>query len=115
MKTRYGWVEINDIRYEHDVIVHTDGSVTKRSKKKSKKLRKKYGHTPLSDRELAFLGKEKPEIVFIGTGQFGDLPITDDAHRILMKYNTVIRPTAEILDLLADESQSSAAILHVTC
>lgn len=115
MKTRYGWVEINDIRYDHDVIVHTDRSITKRSKKKSKKLRKKFGHTPLSEHELAFLDKEKPEVVFIGTGQYGDLPVTDDAHRVLMKYNPVIRPTSEILELLAAESRSSAAILHVTC
>ena len=41
MKTRYGWVEIDHIRYDHDVIVHPDRSVTKRSKKKTKKLEEK--------------------------------------------------------------------------
>jgi hypothetical protein len=115
MKTRYGWVEINDIRYDHDVIVHPDRSITKRSRTKSKKLRKQFGHRPLSDLELAFLDKEKPEVVFIGTGQFGDLPITLNAHRILMHYKPVIRPTPEVLDLLLLESRSLVAILHVSC
>nr|WP_321353270.1 hypothetical protein [uncultured Methanoregula sp.] len=115
MKTRYGWVEIDDSRYDHDVIVHLDRSVMKRSKKVSKKFKKNYGHTPLTDHELAFLEKEKPEVVFIGTGQYGDLPITVDAHRILMQYESIIRPTPEILDLFAAESRPSVAILHVTC
>jgi hypothetical protein len=115
MKTRYGWVEIDDSRYDHDVIVHCNRLVTKRSKKKSKKFRKNYGHTPLTDHELEFLEKEKPAVVFIGTGQYGDLPITVDAHRILLQYESIIRPTPEILDLIAGESRPSVAILHVTC
>ena len=36
MKSEFGWIEIDQVRYEHDVIIHRDGSVTKRSKKKSK-------------------------------------------------------------------------------
>ena len=39
MKSRYGWIEIDHVRYDHDVIIHTDRSVSKRSKKKSKKLK----------------------------------------------------------------------------
>jgi hypothetical protein len=115
IKTRYGWVEIDNIRYDHDVIVHADHSVTKRSKKKSKKLKSKFGHTPLSGHELKFLEKEKPDIVFIGTGQFGDLPLTSDTHQILLRYLPIIRPTPDVLDLLADEHRRFVAILHVSC
>jgi len=115
MKTRYGWVELDHIRYDHDVIIHKDRTVTKRSKKKSKKFKKVFGHTPLSDHELKFLKDEKPEIVFIGTGQYGDLPITIDAHRVLAPYDLVMRPTPEILDLFNDEPRPSVAILHVSC
>jgi hypothetical protein len=115
IKTRNGWVEIDNIRYDHDVIVHTDHSVTKRSKKKSKKLKCKFGHTPLTGHELTFLEKEKPEVVFIGTGQFGDLPLTSDAYQILMRYISIIRPTPDVLDLLVDELRPFVAILHVSC
>lgn len=115
MKSEFGWIEIDQVRYEHDVIIHRDGSVTKRSKKKSKELKSTYGHTPLSDQELEVLKKEKPEIVFIGTGQYGDLPITPEAERELRRFDTVIRPTPEILDMLKKEHRSFIAIIHVTC
>jgi len=115
MKTRFGWIEIDHIRYDHDVIIHTDRTVTKRSKKKSKKLKKNFGHTPLAGHELAFLDAEKPVVVFIGTGQYGDLPVTPDAQEILLKYVTIIRPTPEALDLYASEPRQSVAIFHVSC
>ena len=82
MKSEFGWIEIDKVRYDHDVIIHRDGSVTKRSKKRSKELKGTYGHTPLSDHELEVLKKEKPEIVYIGTGQYGDLPITPEAKMV---------------------------------
>jgi len=115
MKSEFGWIEIDQVRYEHDVIIHRDGSVTKRSKKKSKELKSTYGHTPLSDQELEVLKKEKPEMVYIGTGQYGDLPITPEAERELRRFETVIRPTPEILDMLKKEHRSFIAIIHVTC
>jgi hypothetical protein len=115
MRTAFGWIEIDGIRYEHDIIVHRDQSVEKRSKKKSRKYRGFFSHTPLAEPELAFLEKEKPEIVYIGTGQFDDLPITLEALRILAKFGAVIRPTPEIMEILAKEYRSYSAILHVKC
>jgi hypothetical protein len=115
MKSEFGWIEIDQVRYEHDVIIHRDGSVTKRSKKRSKELKSTYGHTPLSDHELEVLGKEKPKIVYIGTGQYGDLPITPEAKKELSRFETVIRPTPEILEMLKKERRPYVAIIHVTC
>ena len=115
MKSRYGWVEIDHVRYDHDVIIHADGSVTKRSKKPSKKYKKQYGHTPLSHDELSFLEREAPQRIFIGTGQYGDLPITPEAQALLKNYESCIRPTPEILDLIEDEVHPLVAIIHVSC
>src|SRR5512136_1698611 len=100
MKSAFGWIEVNNVRYDHDVIIHKDGTLTKRSKKKSKELKNVYGHTPLSDHELEFLDREKPEVVYIGTGQYGDLPITPEAKKVLSRFETVIQPTPDILDSL---------------
>jgi hypothetical protein len=105
MRTKYGWVEIDNIRYDHDVIVHTDRRVTKRSKKKSKNLKKQFGHTPIAGQELKFLDKEKPEVIIVGTGQFGDLT----------HYDAVINPTSEVIDLLGTQTRPFVAILHVNC
>ena len=101
--------------YDHDVIVLLDRSVIKRSKKKSKKLKNIYGHTPLSEHEVEFLEAEEPEVVYIGTGQYGNLPVTKEAHAILNGFETVIRPTPEILELLEGENRPYVAFLHVTC
>jgi len=115
MKSCYGWVEIDGVRYDHDVIVHRNRSVEKRSKKKSRKCRGYFSHTPLADSELNFLRKEEPEVVYIGTGQFNDLPITREALEILAKFRTIVRPTPEIMQFLAEEYRPFAAILHVKC
>jgi len=115
MKSKYGWVEIDQVRYDHDVIIHTDRSVTKRSKKKSKKLKTVFGHTPLSDHDLSFLDNEPAEIIYIGTGQYGDLPITTEAHTILSKMVAIIRPTPEVIGMLEEEQRQFAAVIHVSC
>jgi len=115
MRSNFGWVEIDKIRYDHDVVIHTDKSVTKRSKKSSKKFKHLFGHTPLTGKELDFLDRESPSIIYIGTGQIDKLPITVEALKILSGYSTIFRPTPTILQMLETENRQFAAILHVSC
>ena len=61
LKSKFGWIKVNGEKYEKDIVIHSDGSITKREKKKSKDLKPEYGHTPLSERELEFLPKEQFE------------------------------------------------------
>jgi hypothetical protein len=115
MKSEFGWIEIKKTRYDYDVVIHTDGSITRRSKKKSKDLKNTFGHTPLSEYELEFLESEQPEKVYIGTGQYGDLPLTPGAEIVLSQFETIIKPTPEILDVLENERRPYIAVIHVTC
>jgi hypothetical protein len=115
MKTGFGWIETGGIRYDHDIVIHTDGSITKRKKKLSKPQKEQYGHTPLSGEEITGLLGEHPAVVYIGTGQYGDLPLTPDATRLLEPFVSVIKPTPEILSLIKQEQKSYVAVLHVTC
>jgi len=115
VKTGFGWIEVGDRTYEHDIIIHTDGSISRRNKKASKGMKGDYGHTPLSEHELDFLADERPDVVYIGTGQYGSLPLTPVARDILAAYSPIIMPTGEILPSLAREARSRVAILHVTC
>ena len=115
MQSEFGWVQIGRERFEKDVVVHVDGTVTKRKKKKSKDLKPEYGHTPLSEKELDFLEDEEPEVVIIGIGQYGDLPITPKAQKILDDYDTIVQPTPEALESMANEKRPYVAIIHVTC
>jgi len=115
METGFGWIVVGRDRYDHDIIIHTDGTVSKRKKKASKALKSSYSHTPLSHHELDFVSDERPEVIYVGTGQYGDLPVTPEAGAILKRYGAVIRATPEILPLLEPERRRYVAILHVTC
>jgi hypothetical protein len=115
VEAEFGWIKVNGVRYEKDIIIHADGTITKREKKKSKDLKLKYGHTPLSERELMFLEDEKPDVVYIGTGHQAALPITPQAQKILKKYETIILPTPEVIERIDQEHRKLVALIHVTC
>ncbi|UUX92887.1 hypothetical protein [Methanoplanus endosymbiosus] len=115
IETNFGWIRINGETFEYDIVIHTDGSITRRNRKGSKKLKGIYGHTPLTSDELEFLREERPEVVYVGTGQNGALPITPDAEEILADYRAVIGTTPEIIPEIKVETRKYSAIIHVTC
>jgi hypothetical protein len=115
VKAEFGWIKINEEKYSRDVVIHSNGKITKREKKKSKELKPFYGHTPLSEYELKFLKKEEFEVLYIGCGHTASLPITAKALEILTKYNTVILPTPEVIGKIEQEKKKFVAIIHVTC
>jgi len=114
-KAKFGWVKVNGDKYKKDIIIHSDGKVTKRKKKLSKDLKETYGHTPLSERELDFLPQEQFDALYVGIGHNSALPITPQADEILKKYNAVVASTPEIIDRLEQENNKFVAIIHVTC
>jgi len=89
--------------------------MTSRKKKLSNPWASEFGHTPLSAEELEFLEGERPEVVYIGTGQYGDLPVTPNAVKLLAEFEHVVRPVPDIIPLIAKEQRKYAAVLHVTC
>ncbi len=116
MTWKSGKIEVNGVRYKNDVYVHVDGSITKRDKSLSKHLKAEYGHTPLTDRELKFLRDEGPEVVYIGTGFSGQMPITYAAKRTSGGFDVIVMPTSKGLKkALKQETRKYAAVIHVTC
>jgi hypothetical protein len=115
VESKFGWVKVNGEKYEKDIVIHSDGSITKREKKKSKDLKQNYGHTPLSERELEFLPLEKFDALYVGTGHEAGLPITPQALEILRKYDAVILPTPEVICKIEQEKRKFVALIHVTC
>ena len=112
--TGCGWVKLGGQEYRFDVVVHVDGSVTKRDKKISRKKRAKYGRTPLTYKELISVLGDDPELIIIGTGQRGKMPITPKAQRLLDTRNSFVGPTRFALDWMETDKRKSVAILHVT-
>ena len=115
MSNSFGKVRLYGHKYKEDIIVHVNGKITKRKKKKSKSLKPLYGHTPLSENELEFLSEEKPKVVYIGIGYESALPITEEANKILNKYETIVLATPQIIEKVENEKRPAIAIIHVTC
>ena len=76
-KTRFGWIEIDGTRHEHDVVIRLDGAVKKRKKKLSKTV---YGtsHT-LSLDEAKHVYEKGASRIVVGTGQSDLLMLSEEA------------------------------------
>ena len=117
MKARlvsFGQLEIDGVHFEKDVVIE-GGRIRTRKKGPSKPLRDRYGHTPLSAGEKIPWSARR---VIIGTGAYGQLPITDDVREEAQRRGVqlVVMPTEEACRLIEREADEElAAILHVTC
>jgi hypothetical protein len=112
-KFHFGTIKIDRVRYEHDVVIDR-GRIRKRKKKRSKRFRDAFGHTPVSVEEPI---PWKCRRLVIGTGRYGLLPVMDEvkreAHR--RKIELLVLPTDEALEALAQKPDHTNGILHVTC
>jgi len=111
----WGWLEVEGKRYEKDVVVHVDGSVTPRNVEVSKSYLRESFHIPLSELELDFLEAEDPEVVIIGGGHKGMMTITPRAKEILARYEVQAVTTPRAVELMNTEKRRFVAILHSTC
>ena len=114
----FGYVVIDGVRYEHDVVL-CGGKVLRRPKELSRKYRRLYGHTPLSTEEMRELLNLCPKagVVVVGTGQYGALPVPEEAVKEAERRGkrVVVLKTPEALDRLNRLSGEVLAVIHVTC
>jgi hypothetical protein len=112
-KFKFGSIDIDGIKYEHDVVID-GGSIRKRKKKPSKPFRGAYGHTPLSAQED--IPWECRRLV-VGTGANGALPVMKEIEREAQARNVelVVAPTEQAIKQLGQAGKGTNAILHVTC
>ena len=108
----FGWIRIDDVTYDHDVVIDR-GEIRKRKKKPSKKFRKAYGHTPLSLEEK-IPWKCKRLVIGVGTGA---LPVMQEVKREAKRrrIKLAILPTPEAIETLKQGAEQTNAILHLTC
>src|SRR3984893_9910649 len=103
----FGSIRIDGTTYEHDVVIDR-GHIGKRRKKKSKKFRAAFGHTPLSVEDIPW----KCRRLVIGTGT-GALPVMEEvkreAHR--RKIRLAILPTTEAIRALQENPEETNAVL----
>ena len=109
----FGSIQIDDTKYEHDVIIDR-GEILKRKKKPSKRFQSDFGHTPLSvEEDIPWKCRQ----LVIGTGAYGSLPVMEEVKREARRHHVelVVLPTSEAIERLCKDPEDTNAILHVTC
>lgn len=116
--TGFGWLLADGQRYDKDVVITVEGEI----KPRPKELSKKYGsgHTPLGPEEAEIALEGDPEVLVVGMGQFGVLPILPETREMVaqrgVELKTAKMPQAiETYRRLVGEERRVAAILHLTC
>jgi hypothetical protein len=121
-KTSFGNITISGETYSHDIYLFVNESrLRKRDKSHSKRIN---GHKELAKWELKNLIKDGPDILIIGMGQSGVLPIRKKTEKWLQetinvkKIELVKGLTPEILQKTNEaliSGKKVAGIFHTTC
>ncbi|MBW2999412.1 hypothetical protein KY339_01965 [Candidatus Woesearchaeota archaeon] len=106
--TAFGSVTIDNMAYPHDVWIFVDEHIEKRDR-----------NHDFSMEELKIIGKEKPDVIVIGTGQSGVMDVGEEVKEAAKHkgIELVIAETPEAIEKynkLSKEKRTAAAI-HVTC
>ena len=114
-RTRFGWLEIDGARYEHDVLARLDGTVEKREKKLSKRV---YGtsHTISLD-EARYVYEDGATTLIVGSGQYNMVHLSEEAATYFHQRDVDVRvlPTPEAISVWNDAPKESIGLFHVTC
>ncbi len=113
--TSFGQIAIEGQRYSHDVVIHLDGSVTKRKKKLSKKI---YGTShKISLEEAKHVYEAGAEKVLIGGGQFNRAQLSEQAEAFFQDkgVEVAITSTSEAIEAWNQAEGAVIGLFHVTC
>ena len=112
--TKFGSIKIDGETFENDVVIRLDGEIEKRKKKLSKAV---YGtsHTISLD-EAKHLYQEGADKLIIGTGQTGQVKLSDDAEAYFKKNKCRVKlfPTPEAIRAWNKAEGSVLGMFHVT-
>ena len=113
--TGFGWIDVDEQRISHDILIRPDGEVTKRNKGLSKEV---YGtsHT-ISQAEAEYVYEEGAQGLLIGAGQFGRVRLSPEAAAYFQEKDcpVTILPTHQAIKAWNDSTIGIIALFHITC
>ena len=113
--TGFGWIDVEEERFSHDILIRLDGEVIKRKKKLSKEV---YGtsHT-LSRAEGEYIYQEGAEGLLIGSGQFGRVRLSPEAKAFFedKACPVTIQNTPEAIKTWNQAEGKLIGLFHITC
>jgi hypothetical protein len=113
--TGFGWIDVDEERISHDILIRLDGTVSKRKKKLSKEI---YGtsHT-ISQAEAEHIYQEGADGLLIGGGQFGRVRLSPEASTFFQERDcpVTIQTTPEAVKAWNESQESLIGLFHITC
>lgn len=110
----FGRIVVDGATYDHDIVIDK-GVIRARDKTPSRKLKSRFGHTPLTvDEDIPWSGSR----LIIGSGYSGRLPVLEDLdeHAASKGVSLDVMPTSDACAVISTlEAKEVTAILHVTC
>ncbi len=116
--TTFGVLEVEGDTYHHDVLISPTGEIAPRQKEHS---REAVGTSHIvTAEELKASIPAPPEKIIIGTGQNGQLRLSEDARTLLESWGTHLHlaPTPQAIVKWNEERTSTESLyglFHVTC
>ena len=112
--TWFGSITVAGTRYEHDIIIRLSSRIRKRNKQLSKTV---YGHShTISLAEIKDLYRENAERIIIGSGQDGQVRLSEEASEFLKKHGCRVDlwPTPEAIHHWNKAEGKVLGLFHVT-
>jgi len=113
--TAFGSIQVDQVVFDHDIIIDLFGEVKKRKKKLSKKV---HGTSHvLSKEEAKFIYQEGMSGVIIGSGQYGALTLSEEARMYFQKKHCAVTllPTPAAIQIWNKTEGNVVGLFHVTC
>lgn len=109
--TEFGWIEIDEKKYNHDVIIYVNGRIENRYKNF------KWTSHSFTLEEAEKVTKGDPEVLVLGTGQYGLLKPSQEAIGYLKKrkIRLFMDRTPMAIKIFNGIKERKCALFHVTC
>ncbi len=114
--TEFGSITIENVIFDHDVIIRLDGQVKKRKKKLSKAVFSTSHIISLEEAEHVY--EEGAKLFIIGAGQYLSVKLSDEAEKFFnqKKCNVKLLNTPHaIKSWNKTKKQTMIGLFHITC
>ena len=113
--TEFGSITLGGERFEHDVVIRLSGKVKKRKKKLSKRIHGTSHVVSLDEAKNIF--DEGAERLIVGTGQYGQLGLSDEAKDYFRAKGCAVElvPTPDAMKVWNQSEGKVIGMFHVTC
>ena len=114
-KNAFGWIQIEGVKYKHDVVIDPNGKIRKRNKKLSKAV---YGTShKISLSEAQDILHTGINSILIGSGMFDSVRLSDEAVGFFEMHDVdvVVLPTGKAIKVWNESKKQMVGLFHITC